>query len=208
MSRIWLVPAAILAVTSPLGAQSHVGLVAGYSTVRTVAEQGDAGPLRPPRHGFVPGLSGTIALSGRVGLTSEVLYVQKGFTRTNVFDLDIRYLEFPLLLSARYPVGAAQLVVLGGGTFALRVHCTATSGALSSTPDVNDCVDTDRGEIVPPTDLSLTAGFGLAYHRWTLTGQYELTGRNLPENSPGLGLQHRTLILLLGFDFLRGKPRP
>ena len=126
---------------------------------------------------------------------------------TTNYNLDIHYVEFPLLVSARYPVGKAQLVVLGGATLGVRVQCAADIDQSNGTRDDNDCVDTDHGVIVPATNFALTAGFGLAWHRFSLTGQYEFTGNAIPAFSPGLQRQERTLILMLGIDLLKGRDR-
>lgn len=209
--------ATITAGAAPLQAQSRLTFLGGYSTARMVATLGDGAVSRMPVHGFVPGVGITIGLSDRVGITAEALYVRKGYSTVTLEPgtqtvaatsrLDVRYADLPLLLTARYPFGKAQLVVLGGATLALRLKCSATITQSDGSRSGNDCIDTDSGVIVPATDLAITAGFGIAWHRFSLTGQYELTGRDIPAFSPGVALQHRTLIVMLGIDALKGRGR-
>jgi hypothetical protein len=96
--------------------------------------------------------------------------------------------------------------VLGGATLSIREQCSETFIHGDGSRAMTDCVDTDFGVVVPKTDIGLTAGFGLVYHRFWAVGQYELTGRNIPADAPAgnLDLQHRTLILTLGVDLLTG----
>jgi hypothetical protein len=209
---------AMLAVAVvPLHAQSRLTVMGGYSHSRMEVEGGGAGGVRMPVDAFAPGIGITLGLSDRVGLTAEALSVRKGYSTIGSdpgsgiaeirSNLDITYAEFPLLLTARYPVGSAQLVVLGGATLGVRVQCAATVDRSDASHDQNDCIDTDRGVIVPRTNVAVTAGFGMAWHRISLVGQYEMTGQDIPGFSPGLRLQHRTLLLMLGFDLLKTRDR-
>lgn len=211
-------PLVILALAAtvpgaPLTAQSRIAVFGGYSSVRMTAEAGDLTTIsapRQPRHGFVPGITGTLMIHHNLEITAEAMLVRKGFLRdfpTSSYNLDIRYLEFPLLLGARYPMGGGfRLQVHGGATFSIREQCSETFIQGDGSRAMTDCVDTDFGVVVPKTDIGLTAGFGLVYHRCWAVGQYELTGRNIPADAPGRNrdLQHRTLIVMLGFDLLSG----
>jgi hypothetical protein len=83
------------------------------------------------------------------------------------------------------------------------VHCVATETTPDSSQLSNNCTLLGTGGTVPAINVALTAGFGFAWHRWTLTGQYEVTGSSsFQPFPPGPALQHRTLILMLGFDVI------
>jgi hypothetical protein len=212
LALITLAPVAV-------SAQSRIGIFGGYSTVSTVAELGDPTGSHPRNgvSGFTPGIAATLQLIGHLSLTAEVMTVRKGFSRTydepginiSTYDLDIRYTEIPLLLGERYPLHHGfSLQIQGGATWSLRSQCSETVNPPDGLSSHTDCVHTSNGEVVPPNDLSLTAGFGVVWHRLWLAGNYEFTGKNIPANSPGLGLQERTLTLMAGFDVVLGKAPP
>lgn len=209
MPKASLIVAAALALVGSLHAQSHLSVLAGFSSSTVSAANGDTGPLRLARTGLVRGVAGSIGILGHVSLSPEVLYVHKGFTRTHegiTFALDIRYIEVPVLLSSTYREGPANVVVFAGPSFSFRAACTASDSG-SGGRTTNDCVHTDAGAIVPASDLSLMGGFGVAVGRWSLTGRYDLGHNHIPANTPGLALQNRTVSLMVGFRIAGGRPR-
>ncbi|MGH7583605.1 MAG: hypothetical protein ACREL5_10305 [Gemmatimonadales bacterium] len=199
-----------------LVAQSRLTVQAGYSTARMVNGNGTSSRILPTRHGFVPGVAYTVRLSDRVGISVGARYVHKGtvatVTEPNVsdqgsrYDLDIHIAEVPMFVTARYPLLQAQLVVEGGATLGLRARCIARTISADGSLSENDCVHTDNGVIVPATDLALTGGFGVAWHRLSLIGEYEFTGRTIQGVGPIAQLQHRTLLLMAGFDLIAPTP--
>lgn len=202
--------AAGLGAATPISAQVRVDLMAGFSSANEASQNLDLGAPRRPIDGFVTAVAAAVHIVGPYSLGTQVTYLHKGFREPNngtTYDLDIRSLEVPLLVSGTYLKGPARIVVFAGPTWGFRESCTATSNAGGGAV-VSNCVDTERGVIVPDHEHGLLVGFGVRYWRLSLTASYDMGSTNIPANSPGADLRNQTLLVMVGVEVLGGRPPP
>jgi hypothetical protein len=151
-------------ISSPALAQSRAGLTLGATaselTGDFITARGD------PKWSFYGGAFGEVSVSQFLALNLGVNYAQKGGTGlagTGLLDserveLDIKYIELPLLAEITLPFGASWgLMAYGGISAAFNVGCKASLGGGSK----EECKDTALGG--PKTEWGLPVGGGLTY---------------------------------------------
>lgn len=149
---------------SPALAQSGAGLTLGATASELTGDfitvPGDS------KWGFYGGAFGEVSVSQFLALNLGVNYAQKGgagLTGTGLLDserveLDLKYIELPLLAEIRLPFGASWgLMAYGGISAAFNVGCKASLGGGSK----ESCKDTALGG--PKTEWGLPVGGGLTY---------------------------------------------
>jgi hypothetical protein len=154
--------AAVLAPSAP--AQSRTGLTLGATasdlTGDLIAVQGD------PKWGFYGGAFGEAVIGDVLALSLGVNYAQKGgrgLVGTGLLDsekleLDLNYVELPLLVELTLPLGATWgLMAYSGVAVAFNVGCKALLGG----GEKEACKDTALGGA--KTELGLPVGGGLRY---------------------------------------------
>lgn len=151
-------------ISSPALAQSRAGLTLGATASELT---GDFITVRgDPKWSFYGGAFGEVSVSQFLALNLGVNYAQKGGTGlagTGLLDserveLDIKYIELPLLAEITLPFGASWgLMAYGGISAAFNVGCKASLGGGSK----EECKDTALGG--PKTEWGLPVGGGLTY---------------------------------------------
>lgn len=149
---------------SPALAQSGAGLTLGATASELTGDfitvPGDS------KWGFYGGAFGEVSVSQFLALNLGVNYAQKGgdgLAGTGLLDserveLDLKYIELPLLAEIRLPFGASWgLMAYGGISAAFNVGCKASLGGGSK----ESCKDTALGG--PKTEWGLPVGGGLTY---------------------------------------------
>jgi hypothetical protein len=163
-STVIAAAAAVLCQTSPARAQEEGwGLTIGAtSTVLDgdyVTSRGDA------TWGFTGGVFGERRMGGNLAVYVGVEYAQRGgqgqtgaTTERTPFELDLDYVDIPLLVEIRLPLGEMWgLVVYGGVEADFNVKCRATFGDGATQP----CKETELGGA--KTGWGAPAGGGLSY---------------------------------------------
>jgi hypothetical protein len=125
-----MLPAALAAQGAPGAARRRaaVGAEVGYS--RTTLGGPDAQGLRS-RQGAITGLFLQAPLGGPFSLRPELLFALKGGRAqatvegggTALLDIELAYLEVPLLLRVGVPRGRFRPMVFGGPSGALQIGC-------------------------------------------------------------------------------------
>jgi hypothetical protein len=152
------------ALPSTARAQSRTGLTLGATSSSLggdfITVQGDA------KWGFYGGAFGEALLSDILSVGLGVNYAQKGgsgLAGTGLLDsekveLDLSYIEAPLLVELTLPLGTAWgLMAYGGITGAYNTSCKAALGGGSK----ESCKDTPLGGA--KTEWGLPVGGGLSY---------------------------------------------
>ena len=154
----------VFAVTSPALAQSRAGLTLGATASELhgdfITVRGDS------KWGFYGGGFGEVAVGDVLALNLGVNYAQKGgsgLTGTGLLDaerveLDLSYIELPLLVELTLPLGANWgLMAYGGISGAFNTGCKASLGGGSK----ESCKDTALGGA--KTEWGIPVGGGLSY---------------------------------------------
>jgi hypothetical protein len=213
-AALWLV-----ATVGTAGAQEHaaVGAQVGYSRADLTGEASD---LVQSRQGAIAGVYLHFPLNPMVSVRPEVLFSLKG-GRTLVriaepstiaeLDIELAYLELPILARWTLPRGRFRPVVFGGPTAGLQIGCDFLfiSGA-DSTSRQTCGQDQDEGEEEDPVarqvrewDFGWIAGAAIEMHlpRTTLAlqGRYSAGFRSFLRGN--VDLRNRGIAVLFGLTF-------
>lgn len=152
------------AVSSPALGQSRAGLTLGATASELrgdfIAVSGDS------RWGFYGGAFGEAVVGDVLAVNLGVNYAQKGgsgLTGTGLLDaerveLELNYVELPLLVELTLPLGASWgLMAYGGISGAFNTGCKASLGGGSK----ESCKDTALGGA--KTEWGIPVGGGLSY---------------------------------------------
>ena len=215
----WRRAAAALALASAIGALApsaaqgqtpYLGVQLG-GTLSTFG--GSAAQLESHRGGLVAGAILGLRLGRAVALESAPAWVQKGaegtlqgFEEPIATDLEIDYLQLPLLLRLTLPTGlAARPVLLAGGAVAFRLGCSAAT-AESELALTYDCAASDAAEPLAGTDWSLIGGAGveidLGRSALALEARYD---RSLGDNGEIAGIENRAWVGSVGLRVPLGR---
>lgn len=208
--------ATVFAFAAPLAAQTvEFGPRAGmaFSTVSVKPRSGPTNTEEGNVTGFTLGGFARFR-PGKVGVQTEINFVRKGATvatpanPTNAMDLQLDYLEVPLLLMVPIVGGSsASASVYGGPALALETSCHATMTGLPSRDHFN-CNDPnfdirDRRQ----TDIGATAGGAL---RLPLGAgaivadlRYTFGFVNLNKSTTGDRVRNRSAMVTLGYAVVR-----
>lgn len=98
-------------------AQPQIGLRAGgnFAQLRGESNLGDGATGR--KFGFMVGVSAEMPVSSSLSVQPELLYAQKGGTEDDV-DVNLNYLELPVLVKYALPVGGRFVPSLYAGPYA------------------------------------------------------------------------------------------
>jgi opacity protein-like surface antigen len=154
----------ILLTVSPGIAQDRAGLTVGATDSDLTGD--DVVAATDARWGYHIGGFAETDVSESLSLNLGVNYTQKGgsgLLGTGLLDserveLDLNYVELPLLVELKLPLGSTwSLMAYGGIGAAFNVSCKAALGGGEKEP----CKDTGLGG--PKTEWGVPAGGGLAY---------------------------------------------
>ena len=208
--------AATLAEAGPAAAQegAAVGAEVGYSRADLTGEDSD---VVESRQGAITGVYLHLPLNRVVSVRPELLFSLRG-GRTLVriagsddlgeIDLELAYLELPVLVRLVLPRGRFRPAVFGGPSMALQIGCDL----LFITADITSrttCGQEREGDLpglveqVREWDLAWIAGAAVEMHlpRTTLSlqGRYTEGFRSVLEG--GIDLRNRGVAVLFGLTF-------
>jgi len=199
----------LMAVARDAGAQESaaVGAQVGYSRADLTGENSD---LVESRQGAITGVYLHLPMNRVLSLRPEVLFSLKGgriLTRVEgsstlaLVDIELAYLELPVMARVALPRGRFRPVVFGGPSAGLQIGCDF----LISTPtdSVHRTCGQDEVTQVREWDFGWIAGAAVEMHlpRTTLAlqGRYSAGFRSVLEGS--VDLRNRGLAVLFGLTF-------
>ncbi len=186
-----------------------VGVEVGYS--RTDLAVGGAGNLLTSRQGAITGAYLHFPLSDALAIRPELLFSLKGgSTVANIagqgeasIDIELAYIELPVLLRASFPTGSVRPVLFAGPALAIQIGCDF-SFDFGSRSDRSTCgQDTLTGvTAVRSWDFGLVGGVGIEKRlrraSIALEARYTVGTRSVLED---LELKNRAFGLLLAVTF-------
>ena len=180
-----------------------VGVQVGYS--RADLATGGGGNLLHSRQGAITGLYLQFPVRDYLSIRPELLFSLKGGHSSNIVggaptdvDIELAYLELPLLVRASIPTGALRPVLFAGPAVAVQIGCDFqfTTDSTRSTCGKNNLT------IVREWDFGLVGGGGveLRLRRATiaLEARYTAGTRSVLE---GVELKNRSFGLVLALLF-------
>lgn len=191
------------------GAQegAAVGAQVGYSRADLTGENSD---LVESRQGAVTGVYLHLPVNSVISVRPEVLFSLKGgriLTRVagspgvSLIDIELAYLELPVLARLTLPRGRYRPVVFGGPSVGLQIGCDFGVTSPDTTANAT-CGQTDVSGI-REWDLGWIAGAAVEMHlpRTTLAleGRYSAGFRSVIEGP--VDLRNRGMALLFGLTF-------
>jgi hypothetical protein len=199
----------LMALARLAGAQerSAVGAQVGYSRADLTGENSD---LVESRQGAVTGVYLHLPLNPVVSLRPEVLFTLKGgrilaqvegTSDIALVDIELAYLELPVLARLTLPGGRFRPVVFGGPSAGLQIGCDL----LIRTPadSTHLTCGQDEATQVREWDFGWVAGAAIEMHlpRTTLAlqGRYSAGFRSVLEGA--VDLRNRGMALLFGLTF-------
>jgi hypothetical protein len=205
----------LMAVAGDAGAQTGaaVGAQVGFSRADLTGENSD---LVQSRQGAITGVYLHLPVNPVVSVRPEVLFSLKGGrTQTRIargsdiaeVDIELAYLELPILPRLTLPRGRFRPAVFGGPSIGLQIGCdfllTVQTG--SSRLTCGETADTTVREVqgVREWDFGWIAGAAIEMHlpRTTLAleGRYSAGFRSVLEGS--VDLRNRGIAVLFGLTF-------
>lgn len=209
-----LVVAVCLAAGSATAqAGAAVGAEVGYSRADLTGENTR---VVESRQGAITGVYLHLPLSRIVSVRPELLFSLRGgrtlvrIAGTDDFaeiDLELAYLELPLLARLILPHGRFRPGLFGGPSVALQIGCdflfivaVDTNRSTCGEPDPTDVIDAEQ---VRELDLAWVAGAAMELHlpRTTLSlqGRYSEGFRSVMKG--GVDVRNRTMAVLFGLTF-------
>jgi len=181
-----------------------VGVQVGYS--RTDLALGGSGNLLNSRQGAITGLYLQFPLRDYLSIRPELLFSLKGGRSISIIrgvptdvDIELAYLELPLLVRASIPTGAVRPVLFAGPAVAFQIGCDFRFTAPDS---VRSTCGQNNLSIVREWDFGLVGGGGveLRLRRATiaLEARYTAGTRSVLE---GVELKNRSFGLVLALLF-------
>jgi hypothetical protein len=194
MSKRLVLVAAIAgaAVTTPLAAQSELGVKTGLS-FGDISNKGLLPGSLDTRNGVAGGLFFG-ARSGVVGFGLEGLYAQRGLQSDQSLALSrtrLDYIDVPLYLKLSAPTSGLRPFVYAGPQVSFEVKCERANGA-SCEPDTDRKKTNYAGIIGAGIRLGGSLGLGLE-GRYV----YGLTDLKLATLTSSDSFKHRTFMILL-----------
>ncbi|MBA3894355.1 MAG: PorT family protein [Gemmatimonadales bacterium] len=202
MVRAATLAAAICLMPPPLAVaqeRAAVGAQVGYSRADLTGENSN---LVQSRQGAVTGVYLHLPVGPVVSVRPEVLFSLKGgrtlfliagSTTIAELDLELAYLELPILARIGWPRGRFRPVVFGGPSAGLQIGCDIlsilpdrTSRATCGQPEARQVREWDFGYIaggalemhLPRTTLALQGRYSAGF-RSVLEGNVDLKNRNM-----------------------------
>jgi hypothetical protein len=179
-----------------------LGIKGGINLATVSATVGGTELDPDSRRGAHGGFVVSYAFSRSFAIQGEALYVGKGFEPNSqvMADLDVNYVDFPLLAMFTFPIGESMLAprVFLGPVFSWRVTCNLTV-APADTSGVTDC-ELDAAKVF---DFGIEAGAGLKIGRGagglTLDVAYDYGLTNVSNAGGGDAIRNRNLMFSLGY---------
>jgi hypothetical protein len=180
-----------------------VGVQVGYS--RTDLAVGEGGNLLTSRQGAITGAYLHFPLSDALAIRPELLFSLKGGStvanvggQSQAVDIELAYIELPLLLRASFPTGSVRPVLFAGPALAIQIGCDFSfADSVRST-----CGQDSLPPLVRSWDFGLVGGGGIEkrLRRATiaLEARYTVGTRSVLED---LELKNRAFGLLLAVTF-------
>ena len=199
----------LMAVARDAGAQerSAVGAQVGYSRADLTGENSD---LVESRQGAVTGVYLHLPLNPVVSVRPEVLFSLKGgrilarvegTSTIALVDIELAYLELPVLARLTLPRGRFRPVVFGGPSAGLQIGCDFLIN--TPTDSTHRTCGQDEATQVREWDLGWIAGAAIEMHlqRTTLAlqGRYSAGFRSVLDGS--VDLRNRGMAVLFGLTF-------
>jgi len=161
--------AAGAAAAQAQGARSGVGAQVGYS--RADLSGSDADQVRS-RQGALTGVYLSAPLSGILSARPELLFALKGGRTAAILegggsvllDIELAYLELPLLLRLSLPTGSVRPVLFTGPAPALQIGCDLAL-VVPGAPVRATC-DEAEFDVIRKVDIGFVAGGGVEW-RWS-----------------------------------------
>jgi hypothetical protein len=205
-----------LAGSAAAQTRAAAGAEVGYSRADLIGANAD---IVESKQGAITGVYLHFPVSSVVAIRPELLFSLRGGSTVvaiagtddlAVIDLELAYLELPLLARLVWPRGQIRPVVFGGPSVALRIGCDllfitadsarSTCGEEEEEEESSGGVDVD---LVREWDLGWVAGAALEMYlpRTTLSvqGRYTEGLRSVLEG--GIDLKNRGVALLFGLTF-------
>lgn len=203
---------ALLLFTAPAAGQGlGIGAEAGIN-VSDVSFEGEA--ETESNTGLRVGGVLRLGLSSVLGLQTGAYFSEKGTTDVTEpdvdIDLDLSYVEIPLLLNVRIPTGPAPVTprLYAGPQLALETGCdiSATGDGASATTSCDEASQEGDLEVdTKSTDLSVVFGGGLDIAAGpgaiTLDARYDLGVSDINELETGTDFENRSLSVAAGYLF-------
>jgi len=178
-----------------------VGVQVGYS--RTDLAVGEGGNLLTSRQGAITGAYLHFPLGDALAIRPELLFSLKGGSTVSAIaggdsiDIELAYIELPVLLRASFPTGSVRPVLFAGPALAIEIGCDFSFA---------DAVRSTCGQATLPAvrswDFGLVGGGGVEkrLRRATiaLEARYTVGTRSILE---GVKLTNRAFGLLLAVTF-------
>lgn len=205
VGRVAALAAAICFAASSAAAQERAGVGAqvGYSRADLIGDDAD---LVESRQGAITGVYLHLPLSAALSLRPEVLFSAKGGkiltlvlpdSAVRLVDIELAYLELPLLARLTLPRGRYRPVIFAGPSVAIQIGCD-----LLVEETANLTCGTDVAG-VREWDVGWNAGVAVEMHlpRTTLglQGRYSTGLRSILEGP--VDLRNRGLAVLFGLTF-------
>lgn len=187
-------------------ARPAVGVQVGYS--RTDLALGGSGNLLTSRQGAITGVYLQFPLRDALAIRPELLFSLKGGSTIAEIqgrgqasiDIELAYIEFPVLLRASLPTGSVRPVLFAGPALAIQIGCDF-SFDLGSDSTRSTCGQ-DNLTTVRGWDFGLVGGGGVEkrLRRATvaLEARYTMGGRSILED---VDLKNRAFGLVLAVTF-------
>ncbi|HEX6669227.1 MAG TPA: porin family protein [Gemmatimonadales bacterium] len=193
--------------------RAAVGAEVGYSRADLTGENSQ---LVKSRQGAITGLYLHVPVNRVMSVRPELLFsLRGGQARVGIadgddfaeIDVELAYLELPLLARFVLPRGRFRPVVFGGPSVALQIGCDFlfilapdTSRSTCGERDTTDVIDVSQ---VREWDFAWVAGGAMELHlpRTTLSLQGRYTGGLRSVLEGGVDLRNRTLAVLFGLTF-------
>ncbi len=197
----------LMAAARDAGAQegAAVGAEVGYSRADLTGENSD---LVESRQGAITGVYLHVPMNRLVSVRPEVLFSLKGgralITGTSTLadiDIELAYLELPLLARLTLPGGRFRPAIFGGPSAGIQIGCDVVIVAPDSTTRLT-CGQDDVSQ-VREWDFGWIAGAAIEMHlpRTTLAlqGRYSAGFRSILEGN--VDLRNRGMAVLFGLTF-------
>ena len=147
----------------------------------------------------------TLGFTKGIALEPQLLLLDKGIKGENESDgssatVKVSYLQMPLLLKARFPLGSADRsgFVFAGPGVALKVGCRISlkSGGV----DLNTGCDDSENQI-SSIDTGIMGGVGLDLGRATFSVRYDRSLSRIDSSSNPSDIKNTAIVLLAGVKF-------
>ena len=193
-------------------ARAAIGAEVGYSRADLIGVNSE---LVESRQGAITGVYLHLPMNRILSVRPELLFslrggrILVGIAGTDDFaevDLELAYLELPLLARMVLPRGRLRPAVFGGPSVALQIGCdflliaADTSRSTCGESEEENVIDVDQ---VREWDLAWVAGAAMELHlpstTLSLQGRYSAGFRSVLEG--GVDLRNRGLAVLFGLTF-------